>query len=100
MAGLDPAVAELLSLDPASTTVTSHSGGGGMSSASTSKITTTLLDGSRKAFFLKTGTGAAAEVMFRGMKPREERSHSVVPSPARRDRRLMRLFPLRRARLP
>jgi protein-ribulosamine 3-kinase len=62
---LDPAVAKILNLDVANTTVTS-AGGGGCSSASTAKITTTLPDGKEKKFFMKTGSGKDAEVMFEG----------------------------------
>ena len=62
---LDPAVIEVLSLDPSKTTVSS-AGGGGCSSASTSKITTTLENGSKKHFFMKTGSGKDAEIMFKG----------------------------------
>ncbi len=62
---LDPAVVQLLSLDPDKTSVSS-AGGGGMSSASTSKITTTLGDGRKKQFFMKTGRGKDAEIMFEG----------------------------------
>lgn len=65
---LDPALIELLSLDPANTTISSH-GGGGMSSASTYKLTTKLLDGSEKKYFIKTGRGADAAVMFAGPMP-------------------------------
>ena len=63
---LDSAVAKLLSLDPANTTI-SGAGGGGMSSASTSKITTKLDDGTEKQFFMKTGSGEEASIMFEGM---------------------------------
>ena len=62
---LDSAVVKLLSLDPANTSVSSH-GGAGMSSASTSKITTKLDNGSEKQYFMKTGTGKEAEIMFAG----------------------------------
>jgi protein-ribulosamine 3-kinase len=62
---IDDAVAKLLNLDPAVTSVSSH-GGGGMSSASTSKIVTQDVDGKEKQFFMKTGKGAGAEVMFEG----------------------------------
>lgn len=60
----DPAVTELLRLDPEQTTVSSA--GGGSSFASTSKITTKLSDGTEKSFFMKTGKGEDAEVMFAG----------------------------------
>ena len=66
MVKIDSAVAKLLQLDPANTSVSSH-GGGGMSSASTAKISTTLSDGSKKLYFMKHGTGKDAEIMFRGM---------------------------------
>jgi hypothetical protein len=62
---LDPAVIELLKLDPEKTTV-SPAGGGGCSSASTSKITSQLSDGSVKLYFMKTGRGKDAEIMFEG----------------------------------
>jgi hypothetical protein len=62
---LDPAVVNLLSLDPEKSSVSSH-GGGGMSSASTLKINTTLSDGTEKSFFMKTGKGSDAEIMFEG----------------------------------
>ena len=62
---LDPVVIELLSLDPSNTNVSSH-GGGGCSSASTSKITSKLNDDTEKCFFMKTGRGKDAEIMFEG----------------------------------
>lgn len=62
---LDPAVAAVLKVDLAKTTVSSQ-GGGGCSSASTAKITTTLPDGKEKKFFMKSGKGKDAEVMFEG----------------------------------
>ena len=76
---LDSAIAKLLSLDPNSTSVSSH-GGGGMSSASTSKITTKLDDGSHKQYFLKTGVGKEAEVMFEGEHYSLNALHHSVPS--------------------
>ena len=63
---LDQAVRDLLSLDPSNTGVSSH-GGGGMSSASTAKITTTLEDGTVERYFMKTGNGKEAQIMFQGM---------------------------------
>jgi hypothetical protein len=65
MTKLDPAVVKLLGLDTATTTVTS-AGGGGCSSASTSKILSKLRDRTEKAFFMKTGSGKDAKVMFEG----------------------------------
>ena len=60
---IDSAVIKALSLDPAKTTVAKH-GGSGFST--TAKITTTLHDGTEKHFFMKTGKGKDAEVMFAG----------------------------------
>ena len=60
---IDSAVIKALSLDPAKTTVAKH-GGSGFST--TAKITTTLKDGTAKHFFMKTGKGKDAEVMFAG----------------------------------
>jgi hypothetical protein len=62
---VDSAVSKLLRLD-ADTTSVSSAGGGGCSSASTSKIVSKLKDGTEKTFFMKTGSGSAAEVMFEG----------------------------------
>ena len=76
---LDSAIAQLLSLDADSTTVSSH-GGAGMSSASTAKITTKLSDGSNKQYFLKTGIGNEAEVMFEGEHASLNALHDAVPS--------------------
>jgi protein-ribulosamine 3-kinase len=64
---LDPAVVKLLGLNPDKTNVSS-AGGGGMSSASTSKIVSQLDDGTEKAYFMKTGSGEEAEIMFKGMR--------------------------------
>jgi hypothetical protein len=63
---LDPAVVQLLGLESAATTVSS-AGGGGCSSASTSKIVSKLQNGSDKVYFMKTGSGEDAKVMFEGM---------------------------------
>lgn len=60
---IDSAVIKALSLDPAKTTVAKH-GGSGFST--TAKITTALKDGTEKHFFMKTGKGKDAEVMFAG----------------------------------
>lgn len=65
MMKLDSAVVKLLGLDTASTTVSS-AGGGGCSSASTSKIVSKLQDGTKETYFMKTGNGVDATVMFEG----------------------------------
>jgi len=76
---VDPAIISLLSLDPSQT---SHSsaGGVGMSSATTSKIASTLPNGTTKNYFLKTGNGQAAEIMFAGEHASLNALHNVVPS--------------------
>jgi protein-ribulosamine 3-kinase len=71
---LDPAVIKLLSLDPDKTHVSS-AGGGGCSSASTSKIVSQLDDGTEKAYFMKTGIGKEAEVMFEGVRTADQELH-------------------------
>jgi hypothetical protein len=63
---LDTAVLKLLNLDGDDTSVSS-AGGGGCSSASTSKIVSKFSDGTERSFFMKTGSGSAAEIMFEGI---------------------------------
>lgn len=60
---VDPAIIEALGLDPANAAMHSHGGSG---FASTFKITSEK-DGSPVNYFVKTGTGDDAKVMFRGM---------------------------------
>ena len=60
---VDSAVLQALRLDPAKTTVASHGGSG---FTSTTKICGVLQDGTQKQFFMKTGQGNDAEVMFAG----------------------------------
>ncbi|KAK5717318.1 hypothetical protein LTR15_009211 [Elasticomyces elasticus] len=76
---LDSAIVSLLGLDPDKTSVSS-SGGVGMSSASTSKITTELPDGSEKQYFMKTGEGREAEIMFAGEHASLNAIHNAVPT--------------------
>ncbi|KAF1983848.1 Ketosamine-3-kinase [Aulographum hederae CBS 113979] len=76
---LDPAVIELLKLDPEKTSVSS-AGGGGCSSASTSKISTTLGDGGEMMYFMKTGKGEDARVMFEGEHASLAAIHAAVPN--------------------
>ena len=73
---LDSAVIRALSLDPAKTNVAKH-GGSGFST--TAKITTTLEDGTEKNFFIKTGKGKDAQVMFAGEHASLNALH-IVPS--------------------
>ncbi|KAK5164381.1 uncharacterized protein LTR77_010077 [Saxophila tyrrhenica] len=76
---VDPAIVSLLKLDPANASVSS-AGGGGMSSASTSKITTKQADGSTMQYFLKTGRGPEAEIMFTGEHASLNAIHDAVPT--------------------
>jgi fructosamine-3-kinase len=76
---VDPALISLLKLDPAQTSI-SGAGGGGMSFASTSKITTKLEDGSTMQYFMKTGRGKEAEVMFEGEHASLNAIHNAVPN--------------------
>ncbi|KAF1841301.1 Ketosamine-3-kinase [Cucurbitaria berberidis CBS 394.84] len=76
---VDPAVLRVLSLD-ASTTAVSSAGGGGCSSASTSKIVSQLDNGQTKSYFMKTGSGKEAQVMFEGEHASLEAIHDAVPS--------------------
>lgn len=88
---LDPAVIELLKLDPDNTTVSS-AGGGGCSSASTSKITSKLSDGTEKLFFMKTGRGKDANIMFEGMYSSNLIGRPLIIRPRRA--RLAQRYPL------
>ncbi|EME86944.1 uncharacterized protein MYCFIDRAFT_30675 [Pseudocercospora fijiensis CIRAD86] len=76
---LDSAIASLLGLDPNNATVSS-AGGGGMSSARTSKITAKLEDGKTKQFFMKSGKGKDADIMFTGEHASLNAMHDVVPT--------------------
>jgi hypothetical protein len=60
---VDPAILEALGLDETNAKLVSH-GGSGFSS--TYKLIGTK-DGKERAYFVKTGTGPQAEVMFRGI---------------------------------
>lgn len=60
---VDPAIIEALGLDPACSSIASHGGSG---FASTFKISTTV-DGKPVNYFVKTGPGKEAEIMFRGI---------------------------------
>ena len=51
-----------------------------MSSASTSKITTKLKDGSTMQYFMKTGRGPQAEIMFEGEHASLNAIHNAVPT--------------------
>lgn len=62
---IDPAILEALSLDPLTAKIASHGGSG---FASTFKISAKV-DGEDKNYFVKTGSGANFQVMFKGMIP-------------------------------
>lgn len=74
---IDSAILRALSLDAAQTTIKSH-GGSGFSS--TAKISTTLKDRTEKHFFMKTGRGKDAEMMFKGEHASLNAIHNSVPS--------------------
>ncbi|TGJ85221.1 hypothetical protein E0Z10_g3548 [Xylaria hypoxylon] len=59
---VDPAIIEALSLDPNTTKITSHGGSG---FASTFKLSSTV-NGKEMNYFVKTGTGEDAALMFQG----------------------------------
>lgn len=59
---IDPAILEALGLDASRTSIAPH-GGSGFSS--TFKLSSAV-DGRPVNYFVKTGTGADAELMFRG----------------------------------
>jgi protein-ribulosamine 3-kinase len=59
---LDPAIIKTLSLDVAVTSISSHSASG---FSSTAKLTTQV-DGEEKVYFVKSGDGKNAEIMFAG----------------------------------
>ncbi|KAJ2895599.1 uncharacterized protein MKZ38_006311 [Zalerion maritima] len=73
---VDPAIIKALGLIPEATRMSSH-GGSGFSS--TFKLTAAV-DGKEKNFFVKTGTGEEAEVMFKGEHASLNAIHNSVPS--------------------
>ncbi|CAN8103949.1 unnamed protein product [Discula destructiva] len=73
---VDSAILKALGLDAQNTKQTSH-GGSGFSS--TFKLTCTK-DGKQVAYFVKTGTGKDAEVMFRGEHASLNAIHNAVPN--------------------
>ncbi|EUC41443.1 hypothetical protein COCMIDRAFT_8839 [Bipolaris oryzae ATCC 44560] len=77
MMKVDPAFIKLLGLDSDKTTISSV---GGSSFASTSQIVSRLDDGSEKAYFMKTGSGKAAEVMFAGEDASLKAIYKAVPT--------------------
>lgn len=74
---LDPSIIRMLSLEPGATTVTAY-GSSGFNA--TAKISTTLEDGTRKHFFMKTAQGNDAAIMFRGEHASLNAIHRAVPS--------------------
>jgi protein-ribulosamine 3-kinase len=69
---VDSAIIEALGLDPAVTKISSHGGSG---FASTFRISSTA-DGKDVNYFVKTGSGADSELMFKG------KSFSRRPNPS------------------
>ncbi|KAH0431283.1 fructosamine kinase [Colletotrichum camelliae] len=73
---VDPAVIEALQLDPEQTKIASHGGSG---FASSFKLTS-VVDGQPTKFFVKTGSGKEAEVMFAGEHESLNAIHHAVPN--------------------
>jgi protein-ribulosamine 3-kinase len=59
---VDPAIVKALGLDPAVTKIASHGGSG---FASTFRLSSKV-DGEDRNYFVKIGTGADSELMFKG----------------------------------
>lgn len=72
---VDPAILEALGLDAQNTTQTTH-GGAGFSS--TFKVASTK-DGEQVNYFVKTGTGKDADIMFKGEHASLNAIHNAVP---------------------
>ncbi|PHH83394.1 hypothetical protein CDD82_1623 [Ophiocordyceps australis] len=72
---VDAAIIDALGLDAANTTMTAHAGS---AFSSTFKLSSTL-DGRPVDYFVKTGTGPASDLMFRGEHASLNAIHSVVP---------------------
>ncbi|EXF80446.1 fructosamine kinase [Colletotrichum fioriniae PJ7] len=73
---VDPTILEALQLDPEQTKIASHGGSG---FASSFKLTS-VIDGQPTNFFVKTGSGKDAEVMFRGEHESLNAIHNAVPN--------------------
>jgi len=73
---LDPAIVEALNLENADARIANH-GGSGFSS--TFKVTATV-DGEERLYFVKTGQGKDAKIMFTGEHASLNAINSVVPS--------------------
>ncbi|UNI19786.1 Protein-ribulosamine 3-kinase [Purpureocillium takamizusanense] len=74
---VDSAILKALNLDAAHTTIATHGGSG---FASTFKLSTTVGDGQQRHYFVKTGTGKDAELMFRGEHTSLNAIHDTVPN--------------------
>ncbi|KAL8665335.1 MAG: hypothetical protein Q9168_007730 [Polycauliona sp. 1 TL-2023] len=75
---LDPSILRTLSLNPSTTTVSTH-GSSGFNS--TAKITTTFPNSNtKKHFFMKSAPGPAAAEMFRGEHESLNAIHKIIPS--------------------
>ncbi|GAP83735.1 putative fructosamine kinase [Rosellinia necatrix] len=72
---IDPALIEALGLDPNTAKLTSHGGSG---FASTFKLSSRV-NGKQINYFVKTGTGPDAQLMFRGEHESLNAIHKIVP---------------------
>ncbi|KXJ96893.1 fructosamine-3-kinase [Microdochium bolleyi] len=77
MSGVDTAILEALRLDPEQTKISSHGGSG---FASTFKLSSITPGGKAVSYFVKTGTGSEAEVMFKGEHASLNAIHDAVPN--------------------
>lgn len=77
---VDPAILEALGLDANETTITSHGGSGFSSTFKLSSSSSASPNGKPKTFFVKTGSGKAAQVMFRGEHASLNAIHDAVPN--------------------
>ncbi|KAF7544372.1 hypothetical protein G7046_g9800 [Stylonectria norvegica] len=73
---VDPNILEALRLDPANTEIASHGGSG---FASTFKVSS-MIDGEPVHYFVKTGSGEEAGLMFRGEHASLNALHDAVPN--------------------
>ncbi|KAK3321231.1 fructosamine-3-kinase [Cercophora scortea] len=75
---VDPAILDALGLDPSSSKMVSHGGSGFASSFKL--IGTSTKDGKDRSYFIKTGTGEAAKIMFEGEHASLNTIHDTIPS--------------------
>ncbi|KAK3314822.1 Fructosamine/Ketosamine-3-kinase [Apodospora peruviana] len=80
MSPVDPAILSALGLPPNSTAKLVSYGGGGFSSTYKLVINNNNKNDTTQSYFVKTGSGPSAEVMFRGEHASLNAIHAAVPS--------------------